>query len=76
MEISPTRTPSSLTVDGIVKEALPGLKFRIEVPGFTHSVIGHIAGRMKINRIRVLAGDRVTLELAPDRKLGRIVRRL
>jgi translation initiation factor IF-1 len=67
---------SPLSVEGIVKEALPGLKFRIEVAGLSHPVIGHIAGRMKINRIRVLAGDRVTVELAPDRKLGRIVRRL
>lgn len=65
-----------LTVEGTVKEALPGLKFRIEVKDLPHLVIGHIAGRMKINRIRVLTGDRVTLELAPDRKLGRIIRRL
>lgn len=64
------------TIDGVVKEALPGLEFRIEIPGFTHTVIAKIAGRMKINRIRVLPGDRVTLVLAPDRKRGRITRRL
>lgn len=68
------KTPAD-AVDGVVKEALPGLEFLIEIPGIPHSVIAKIAGRMKINRIRVLAGDRVAVVLAPDRKRGRIVRR-
>lgn len=68
-------TPAD-AVEGVVKEALPGLEFLIEIPGIPHTVIAKIAGRMKINRIRVLSGDRVSLVLAPDRKRGRIVRRL
>ena len=69
------KTPTD-SVEGIVKEALPGLEFLIEIPGIPHQVIAKIAGRMKINRIRVLSGDRVSLVLAPDRKRGRIIRRL
>jgi translation initiation factor IF-1 len=67
-------TPESR--DGIVREALPGLSFRVAIEGFTHEVLAHLAGKMKIHRIRVLPGDRVTVELSPDRLRGRIVRRL
>lgn len=63
--------------EGIVKEALPGLTFRVELkskPG--GEVLAHLAGKMKINNIRVLAGDRVLVELGPDGRRGRVVRRL
>lgn len=68
--------------DGIVIEALPGLMFRVKVPGLANPenpdglVLAHLAGKMKINNIRVLAGDRVLIELSPDGGRGRIVRRL
>ncbi len=60
--------------EGIVEEALPGLSFRVRIADT--QVLAHLAGRMKLNRIRVLPGDRVILELSPDGRRGRIVRRL
>ncbi len=63
--------------EGIVKEALPGLTFRVELRKKSgEEVLAHLAGKMKINNIRVLAGDRVLVELGPDGRRGRIVRRL
>ena len=63
--------------EGFVKEALPGLMFRV---GFKSKpdvvVFAHLAGKMKIHNIRVLAGDRVLIEVTPDGARGRIVRRL
>lgn len=64
------------THEGIVKEALPGLTFRIGIKGSEEEVLAHLAGKMRINNIRVLPGDRVLVELAPDGRRGRIVRRL
>jgi translation initiation factor IF-1 len=66
------------TKEGVVVEALPGLTFRVKLNGETGDqlVLAHLAGKMKINNIRVLAGDRVILELSPDGAKGRIVRRL
>ncbi|MBI2623553.1 MAG: translation initiation factor IF-1 [Candidatus Liptonbacteria bacterium] len=63
-------------VEGIVKEALPGLTFRLEMKEGGKEVLGHLAGKMKLHRIRVLPGDRVLVELGPDGRRGRIVRRL
>ena len=65
--------------DGIVMEALPGLMFRVKVQGQAPTddpVLAHLAGKMKINNIRVLPGDRVLIEMSPDGRRGRIVRRL
>lgn len=63
--------------EGFVKEALPGLMFRV---GFKNKpdavVLAHLAGKMKIHNIRVLPGDRVLIEVTPDGERGRIVRRL
>ena len=62
--------------EGIVKEALPGLTFRVAVQGSDEDILAHLAGKMKMHRIRVLAGDRVIVEVGPDGRRGRIVRRL
>ena len=63
--------------EGIVKEALPGLTFRVSLKNNTDStVLAHLSGKMKMHNIRVLAGDRVLVELSPDGARGRIVRRL
>jgi translation initiation factor IF-1 len=62
--------------EGIVFEALPGLSFRVKVNGMEEMILAHLAGKMKIHNIRVLAGDRVLIELSPDGGRGRIVRRL
>lgn len=62
--------------EGKVLEALPSLMFRIELTDSRETVLAHLAGKMKMNHIRVLPGDRVLLELSPDGTRGRIVRRL
>jgi translation initiation factor IF-1 len=64
-----------IRVDGIVKEALPNAMFRVEIEG-GHIVLGHISGKMRMNYIKLLIGDRVALELSPyDLTRGRIVLR-
>jgi translation initiation factor IF-1 len=62
--------------EGTVLEALPGLLFRVRLPDAEGPVLAHLAGKMKIHNIRVLAGDRVLIEMSPDGTRGRIVRRL
>lgn len=62
--------------EAVVIEALPGLMFRVKLPGSEEPVLAHLAGKMKINNIRVLPGDRVLIEMSPDGRRGRIVRRL
>ena len=66
----------ALAKEGKVFEALPGLLFRVKVEGSEEEILAHLAGKMKMNNIRVLPGDRVLVELSPDGRRGRIVRRL
>lgn len=62
-------------IDGVVKETLPNAMFKVEVEG-GHTVLGHVSGKMRMNFIRILPGDKVILELSPyDLTRGRIVRR-
>ena len=62
-------------VDGIVRETLPNAMFRVEVEG-GHVVLAHVSGKMRMNYIRILPGDKVTMELSPyDLTRGRIVLR-
>jgi translation initiation factor IF-1 len=66
----------SIEVEGKVVEPLPNAMFRVEIEG-GHKVLAHISGRMRINFIKILPGDKVLLELSPyDLSRGRIVRRL
>lgn len=61
-----------LELSGVVTELLPNATFRVELEN-GHTIIAHTAGRMRRNRIRVLAGDRVQVELTPyDLSKGRI----
>jgi translation initiation factor IF-1 len=63
----------SIEVEGTVVEPLPNAMFRVEIPG-GHRVLAHIGGRMRMNYIRVLPGDRVLVELSPyDLTRGRII---
>jgi len=60
-------------VDGVVKELLPNTMFRVELPN-GHVLLAHISGKMRLNFIRILPGDMVTLEMSPyDLTKGRIV---
>lgn len=61
-----------IEVDGVVREALPNAMFRVELEN-GHEVMAHISGKIRMNFIRILPGDRVKLELSPyDLSRGRI----
>ena len=61
---------------GIVLEALPSLSFKVKLEDGSE-VLAHLAGKLRIHRIKILAGDKVTVELsAYDQTRGRIVYRL
>ena len=64
-----------IEVEGIVIEPLPNTMFRVELDN-GYKVLAHISGKMRKNFIRILPGDRVTIELSPyDLSRGRIVYR-
>jgi len=63
------------TVKGQVTEILPNSLFRVTIEDGT-SIIAHLAGKLRMNHIRVMAGDGVSLVLSPDKQKGRIVYRL
>jgi translation initiation factor IF-1 len=66
---------AALELEGVVEEALPNTMFRIKLDN-GHSVLGHISGKMRKHYIRILPGDRVTVELSPyDLTRGRITYR-
>jgi len=61
-----------IEVEGTVVEALPNAMFEVELEN-GHKVLAHISGKLRMNFIRILPGDRVTLELSPyDLSRGRI----
>ena len=62
-------------VDGQVIEALPNTTFKI-VLNDGKEILAYLSGKMRLHHIKVMLGDRVTLELSPDGDKGRIVRRL
>ncbi len=62
-------------VEGVVNETLPNAMFRVEIEG-GHEVLAHVSGKMRMFYIRILPGDRVTVELSPyDLTRGRIILR-
>lgn len=67
--------PGVIELDGEVIELLPGAVFRIELEN-GHEIHGHLSGRMRMHRIRILPGDRVRVEMTPyDLTKGRVVYR-
>jgi translation initiation factor IF-1 len=65
----------AIEVEGTVVEPLPNAMFRVELDN-GHKVLTHISGKMRMNYIRILPGDRVLVELSPyDLSRGRIVYR-
>jgi len=65
----------AIEVAGTVKEALPNAMFRVELEN-GHMVLAHISGKMRQHYIRILPGDKVTIEFSPyDLTRGRIVYR-
>ena len=66
----------SIEVEGTVVEPLPNAMFRVELEN-GHKVLAHISGKMRMNYIRILPGDRVKVELSPyDLSRGRITFRI
>ena len=61
-----------IEVEGTVEEALPNAMFQVEITG-GHRVLAHISGRLRKNFIKILPGDKVTLQMSPyDLTKGRI----
>ncbi len=66
----------AIEVEGTVLEPLPNAMFRVEIEN-GHKVLAHISGKMRMNYIRILAGDKVKVELSPyDLTRGRITFRV
>lgn len=65
----------AIEIEGEVIEALPNTMFRVRLDN-NHEVLAHISGKMRMNYIRILPGDRVKVELSPyDLRRGRIMYR-
>ncbi|HIZ84462.1 MAG TPA: translation initiation factor IF-1 [Firmicutes bacterium] len=61
-----------IEVEGVVVEALPNAVFKVEIQG-GHVILAHISGKLRMNFIRILPGDKVTVEMSPyDLTKGRI----
>jgi translation initiation factor IF-1 len=65
----------AIKVDGTIIETLPNASFRVELEN-GHKVLAHISGKMRMHFIKILPGDKVTIELSPyDLSRGRITYR-
>ena len=61
-----------IEVEGVVVESLPNTTFQVDI-GNGHTILAHISGKLRMNYIRILPGDKVTVELSPyDLTRGRI----
>ncbi len=61
-----------IELEGVVVEAMPNAMFQVEIPG-GHKILAHISGKLRMNYIRILPGDKVTVEMSPyDLTKGRI----
>lgn len=66
----------AIQVEGTVLEPLPNAMFRVELSN-GHKILAHISGKMRMNYIKILPGDRVTVEMSPyDLTRGRITYRV
>jgi translation initiation factor IF-1 len=77
MDTQDKKTPAE--TQGIVTEALPNTLFRVRLGsegGEDQEILAYLAGKMRLNRIRVLVGDTVVIQLDPYGGKGRIVRRM
>ena len=62
-----------IEIEGVVVEKLPNAMFKVELEN-GHVVLAHISGKLRMNFIKILPGDKVTLEMSPyDLSKGRIV---
>jgi translation initiation factor IF-1 len=64
-----------ITVDALVTEALPNARFRARLES-GHLILAHVSGKMRMHYIRILPGDKITVEMSPyDLTKGRIIMR-
>jgi translation initiation factor IF-1 len=62
-----------ILVEGVIREALPNTKFKVEIEGGA-IIQGYVSGKMRMHYIKLLLGDKVTMELSPyDLTKGRII---
>jgi translation initiation factor IF-1 len=65
-----------IEVEGIVREPLPNAMFKVELIENGHEVLAHVSGKIRMHFIRILPGDKVTVQLSPyDLSRGRITYR-
>jgi translation initiation factor IF-1 len=65
-----------IKLEGIVEETLPSTTFKVKLDN-GHLILAHISGRMRVNYIRLIPGDRVLVEMSPyDLTKGRITQRI
>lgn len=73
---NPKQDKEIIKFEGIVVETLPSTTFKVRLDN-GHEVLAHISGRMRVNYIRLLPGDRVLIEMSPyDLTKGRIIQRM
>lgn len=66
----------TIKMEGVIEEVLPNTTYRVKIEAFDKTVLASLNGRMRMNNIKVLAGDLVELEFSPyDLARGRITRR-
>ena len=53
-----------IEIEGVVLESLPNAQFSVELPN-GHKILAHISGKLRMNYIRILPGDKVTVEMSP-----------
>ena len=62
-----------IELEGVVVEAMPNAMFKVEIQG-GHQILAHISGKLRMNFIRILPGDKVLVEMSPyDLAKGRII---
>ncbi|MEK7150337.1 MAG: translation initiation factor IF-1 [Patescibacteria group bacterium] len=69
------KAKEKVAVNGIVIEAFPNTLFKVKLDSDGSELLAYLSGKMRMNRIRVLIGDKVTLELDEYGGKGRIVKR-
>lgn len=73
--MSDISSKDTITLDGVVDELLPGGKFRVILEG-GQTIIAYLAGKLRINKIRIIGGDKVRVEFSPyDLTKGRVTYR-
>jgi len=71
-----TNNKELVKLEGVIEETLPSTTFKVKLSN-GHEILAHISGRMRVNYIRLIPGDRVLIEMSPyDLTKGRIVQRL